>query len=160
MSSRASVIALTPVFAAVAPPATACPDQGASGETFRSTGPDLYTPKRFRVTAGGDFDVQRCPHIRSGTDRGRGFFAAPPDVTFFIEAMSRFQVVLSVVSECDSTRLINTATNSWFYDDDDNGNFDAKIILTRPADGWLDVWIGPHDGRSCDAVLSLETVLR
>ena len=31
-------------------------------------------------------------------------------------------------------------------DDDDNGNLDPKIVLTRPVDGRIDVWIGTFDG--------------
>ena len=64
---------------------------------------------------------------------------------------------LKVVSECDSVLLVNTGAMNWYYDDDDNGNLDALITLTRPSNGWLDVWVGTHDGEVCDAVLSLET---
>jgi hypothetical protein len=53
--------------------------------------------------------------------------------------------------------LINTASVNWYYDDDDNGDLDPKIVLTRPADGYLDIWVGTYDGAYCDAILSLET---
>jgi len=56
--------------------------------------------------------------------------------------------------------LINTGSTSWYYDDDDNGNADARISLTRPANGRIDVWVGTYDGTYCDAKLSLETFYR
>ena len=55
---------------------------------------------------------------------------------------------------------INTGAANWYYDDDDNGNLDARITLTRPSNGWMDIWVGTHDGSVCDAVLTLETFNR
>jgi len=49
---------------------------------------------------------------------------------------------------------------NWFYDDDDNGNLDPRIVLTRPSNGIIDIWVGTYDGEYCDAVLSLETFRR
>jgi len=74
--------------------------------------------------------------------------------------MGRYQLVISVVSECDSILLINTGAVNRYYDDDDNGNYDARISLSRPSNGWLDIWVGTHDGKTCDATLSLETFNR
>ena len=71
--------------------------------------------------------------------------------------MNRYQLVVSVVSACDAALLINSASANWFYDDDDNGNLDPKIVLTRPVNGRLDVWIGTYDVEYCDAQLQLET---
>jgi hypothetical protein len=34
---------------------------------------------------------------------------------------------------------------------------DPQISLTRPSNGWLDVWVGTYDASNCDAVLTLET---
>ena len=82
---------------------------------------------------------------------------AAPDFSLELSGMDPFRLVLKVVSECDSVLLVNTGAMNWYYDDDDNGNLDALITLTRPSNGWLDVWVGTHDGETCDAVLSLET---
>ena len=95
--------------------------------------------------------------IRPRTDRGRGYFTSTPDFTFRLWGLDGYSLVISVVSECDSALLINTGQANWYYDDDDNGNLDARISLTRPSNGWLDVWVGTHDGSVCDAILSLET---
>lgn len=74
--------------------------------------------------------------------------------------MSGHTLVISVVSRCDAALLINTGNRNWFYDDDDNGNLDPRIVLTRPSNGIIDVWVGTYDGEYCDAVLSMETFRR
>ena len=71
--------------------------------------------------------------------------------------MSGRRLSISVVSECDAALLINTSSRSWFYDDDDNGNLDPLITLSRPADGYMDNWIGTADGDVCDAELFLSS---
>ena len=152
----ARTLAATLTLMLAAGSAWACPDITEYGDTYEFTGKQLYSEKRFSVRAGGEYSISECG-IRPESDRGRGFVISPPDFTFRVEGMAPYQLVLSVVSECDSVLLINTASQNWYYDDDDNGNLDARIVLTRPADGWLDVWVGTHDGAYCDAVLSLET---
>lgn len=74
--------------------------------------------------------------------------------------MAGNQLVIAVQSRCDAALLINTGSATWYYDDDDNGNQDPKIVLTRPADGWLDIWVGTYDGQYCDAVLQMQTFRR
>lgn len=49
--------------------------------------------------------------------------------------MAAYELHIRVVSECDAALLINTASATWYYDDDDNGNLDPRIILTNPQDG-------------------------
>ncbi|WP_185985138.1 hypothetical protein [Aureimonas mangrovi] len=140
--------------------AFACPDPSQYGSTHRFSGSELYSEKTFRVRAGGDTSIQRCKNVAPGTDDGQGYVMSKPDFSFNLSGMSGYTLTVSVKSECDSVLLINTASENWFYDDDDAGNLDAKINLTRPANGWLDIWVGTHDGSYCDAVLSLETFNR
>ncbi len=140
--------------------AIACPDYSQWGASYRLTGSDMWNPQYFNVVAGGDNYIWNCPNVRPGTDRGAGYFTTPPDFTFDISGMSRYKLEISVTSQCDSALLINTASGSWYYDDDDNGNYDPKIFLTRPLDGYLDVWVGTYDGDYCDATLKLESFSR
>ena len=138
--------------------AAACPNFNLSAaESWRASGADLYERRAFNVVAGGENYIWNCSHIRPGTDTGAGYFPSAPDFSFDLSGMGGYQLVLSVVSECDSALLINTASANWYYDDDDNGNLDPKIVLTRPADGRVDVWIGTYDGEYCNAQLQLET---
>ncbi|KIQ68956.1 hypothetical protein Wenmar_02688 [Wenxinia marina DSM 24838] len=34
---------------------------------------------------------------------------------------------------------------------------EPRIVLTRPSNGILDVWVGTHDGSYCNPELRLET---
>lgn len=137
--------------------AWACPDFSISGEIYQATGSQLYTPSTFTVVAGGDIPLSACPHIDPLTDKGPAYVTARPDFTFALDGLSGYTLEISVVSECDAALLINTGRANWYYDDDDNGNYDPRVVLTRPSDGWLDVWVGTYDGTLCDAVLKLET---
>ena len=137
--------------------AQACPDWRQNGAGGSYTGQELYTPRQFRVTAGGPHALSRCGAIRPRTDRGEGYFTAAPDFTLQTPGLNGYRLEVRVESECDSALLINTPAGNWYYDDDDNGNLDAKISLTNPSSGILDIWVGTHDGAYCDAVLTLET---
>ena len=144
----------------IAGAAAACPDVRQNGATGSYTGQQLYDAKFFNVTAGGQYSLQRsCRSIynKLGSDRGEGYFPIRPDFTLRTPGLQGFTLVISVVSDCDSTLLINTPAGNWYYDDDDNGNLDARIDLTSPSSGVLDIWVGTADGQSCNAQLRLET---
>lgn len=144
----------------VATVASACPDVRQNGAYARYTGQQLYDPKYFNVTAGGDYSLQRsCRNIYNSlrSDKGEGFFPIRPDFTLETPGLAGFTLVVAVVSDCDSTLLINTPAGNWYYDDDDNGNLDAMISLTAPSSGILDIWVGTADGQYCNAQLRLET---
>jgi hypothetical protein len=137
--------------------AVACPDVGLAGAEIRARGSQLYNPAAFKVVAGGDRDISRCG-IRNNTDgRPQGYVSAAPDFELYFVQDGRYSLELRVVSECDAVLLINTGGGSWFWDDDDAGNLDPKIRLTRPSEGWYDIWIGTVDGQLCNAQLILET---
>ncbi|MEO1639764.1 MAG: hypothetical protein AAFU41_11020 [Pseudomonadota bacterium] len=138
--------------------AQACPDFNLAPQAaYQATGKQLYSPRGFDVIAGGNNYVWDCRNVQPGTDTGAGYFPSAPDFSFSLSGMGAYQLVVSVVSECDAALLINTASANWYYDDDDNGNLDPRIVLTRPADGRIDVWIGTYDGEYCNAQLQLET---
>jgi hypothetical protein len=137
--------------------ALACPDYSKSGDTYELTGSELYSVHKYNVRAGGNINIEKCSNVTPQTDRGRGYVTEAPDFTFNLSGMGKYTLTVSVESDCDSVLLVNTASAGWYYDDDDNGNLDAKVNLTRPSDGWLDVWVGTHDGAVCDAMLSMET---
>lgn len=157
---RAFIIAVLAVIG-LSGAAQACPDYSIWGaESYRASGSQLRQRQDFRVVAGGENYIWNCRHINPGTDRGAGYFTTQPDFSFELSGMQGLQLVVSVVSRCDAALLINTASANWYYDDDDNGNLDPRIVLTRPANGIIDIWVGTYDGNYCDAVLSLETFRR
>lgn len=141
-------------------PAFACPDWSLSGDTYRLSGRDLTGGRTFNVTAGGDTSILNCRNVRPQTDRGQGYVMDRPDFTFDLSGMDGYRLTISVVSQCDSILLVNTGRANWYYDDDDNGNLDPLITLTRPSNGWLDVWVGTHDGEYCDARMTMRTSRR
>ena len=139
----------------------ACPDYTIWGnESYNASGSQLRQRQDFSVVAGGENYIWNCRGINPQSDRGAGYFTTTPDFSFDLSGMNNLQLVISVVSRCDSALLINTGNVNWFYDDDDNGNLDARIVLTRPSNGIIDIWVGTYDGEYCEAVLSLETFRR
>ena len=151
-------VGLAAVWAA---PGFACPDFNLRAvEAYQASGAQLRQPKVFNVVAGGDNYVWNCPNVRPGTDTGAGFFTSQPDFSFNLSGMEGLRLEISAISECDSALLINTASAGWYYDDDDNDNLDPKIVLTRPANGRIDIWMGTYDGEYCNARLTLETFAR
>ncbi len=139
--------------------AMACPNPNLPDNygTYQATGQQLYSQRTFNLQAGGDQRIPNCSNVQPRTDRGDGYVTSAPDFSFTLSGMNRYSLVISVISQCDSVLLINTGSVSWYYDDDDNGNADARISLSRPANGRIDVWVGTFDGSYCDAQLSLET---
>lgn len=141
--------------------AMACPDFNlAAVEAYQASGGQLRQPKVFNVVAGGENYVWNCRNVTPQTDEGAGYFTSQPDFSFNLSGMGGLRLVISAVSECDSALLINTASAGWYYDDDDNGNLDPKIVLTRPANGRIDIWMGTYDGEYCNARLRMETFAR
>ena len=138
--------------------ADACPDWNfQAAEQYSGSGSYFYTPRYYNIVAGGDYSLSKCSHIRPATDVGPGFFPDRPDFRFNVSGMAAYELHIRVVSECDAALLINTASATWYYDDDDNGNLDPRIILTNPQDGPIDIWVGTYDGAYCNARLEIET---
>ncbi len=152
------LVCVLAVMLGYAAPAFACPDFNIqAAEAYQATGGQLRQPRTFNVVAGGENYIWNCPSIQPGTDQGAGYFTSQPDFSFVLSNMRGLRLVVSAVSECDSALLINTSSANWYYDDDDNGNLDPRIVLTRPVDGRIDVWMGTYDGQYCGAQLRMET---
>lgn len=149
------ILKIIAAIAAAPVSAMACPDWSQTGAEYAFTGQQLYTPQAIRVVAGGDQDLSRCALGKLG--KVTGFVTRQPDFDVYLQGLGQFSIEFRIVSACDSVLLINTGNENWFYDDDDNGNGDAKIRLTRPSEGNYDVWIGTFDGATCDAELIIET---
>ncbi len=157
MKKRFVLAALAALF--IGPAAQACPDYNLYGDTYELNGADLVGGQYVDLRAGGDQSITGCG-IRFGSDRGRGYVTRAPDFSIKLHGMGRYKIRFTVRSACDSILLINTGAANWYYDDDDAGNLDATILLTRPSNGWMDIWVGTHDGSVCDARLYLETFRR
>ncbi len=135
----------------------ACPDWRLSGAQYGMTGDQLFTARSFRVVAGGENHLPNCRLQMAGRDPAIGYAATAPDFTFTINGLGRYELEFRVISDCDSTLLLNTGAANYYFDDDDNGNLDPKIRLTRPSEGIYDVWIGTIGPDTCQATLYVET---
>lgn len=148
-------------FFSIAGAVQACPTISMAGvEQYNGTGSQLNRRADFNVVAGGENYVWNCSNVRPNTDTGAGYFTSQADFSFYLSGMGNKQLVISMRGNCDTALLINTGSASWYYDDDDNGNLQPRIVLTRPQDGRIDIWAGTYDGGYCDSVLSLETFPR
>lgn len=139
-------------------PALACPDYDyAARENYHVRGSWLDEPVGFYVIAGGRFALADCPKVTLPDD-APGFFEDAPDFSFQLSEMTGRRLLLRVQSECNAALLINSASGTWFYDDDDNAEseLDPQILLTRPDDGRLDLWVGSHEPGGCYARLTLQ----
>lgn len=135
--------------------AQACPDYQLSGSELYYSGAELYQPKSFGVIAGGSQNLSKCRFPGLGTPTG--YVAPAPDFELYYTKTQGYELEISILSECDSVLLINTANGNWYYDDDDAGAGDALIHLSNPSEGWYDIWIGTYGAANCDAQMILET---
>ena len=157
-------LAVAAILGLTASVAQACPTIMEGVQSYSATGTQLLQPVGFNVTAGGDRDLTQCGQIYNnlGSDRpeyGGTYFPGQPDFSIYLEDMNRYKIDIRVVSDCDAALLINTGAVNWYFDDDDLGNLDPRIWLTRPSGGRMDIWIGALDG-PCNAQLQLETFYR
>ncbi|MBI1416665.1 MAG: hypothetical protein GC146_05515 [Limimaricola sp.] len=151
------------VFALVlgAGAAAACPDDRVSGQVLEVDGETLLTPQEFDIVAGGDAALSDCPGMgMQGAAGVAGLFRTAPDFTLNLAKMNEYSLAVSVKSHCDTMLLISGPTMSPYFDDDDNGDLNPRIVLTRVPDGYVNVWVGTIDGAACDARLRLQTSLR
>lgn len=151
------ILATTLALFGFAGAAQACPNWNLNptyGSYNLSVG-QLRAGQQISMTAGGDNYVWNCPNVNPQTDQGAGYFTSQPDARIFVNGIEGNRLVFQVRSNCDSALLINTGTASWYYDDDDLGNLDPQIVLTRPRSGQIDIWVGTYDGEYCDAVLMM-----
>lgn len=157
LSKKLSIIAIFGMIISSLIPSVsyACPQVSENGTELQYSAADLWDSKSFKVTAGGGQDLEDC--YFDGLRNIAGFVAISPDFELYYDGSKGFELSFTVVSACDSILLINTANENWYYDDDDAGNGDAKIRLSRPSEGWYDVWVGTFSPSTCDARLILET---
>lgn len=158
------ILAITAFFGLMASAAAACPTISTGAQQYSFSGTQLRSPVGIDVVAGGSYDLASCGHIYNnlGSDQlqySGTYFTGQPDFSIYLSDMGRYKLDIRVVSACDAALLINTGAVNWYFDDDDLGNLDPRIWLTRPSGGRMDIWIGALDG-PCNAQLQLETYLR
>jgi hypothetical protein len=91
------------------------------------------------LDAGGDYDASQL-----GVNACVGFIARAPDYRVnWTAGQTKLPLVFSVLSDADTTLVINDAQGNWICDDDSgNGALNPSITITDPVSGQYDVWVG------------------
>ena len=142
----ASAIAVALMAAAAATTAAAQdPAAAATSGGMRARAGFTPDPIRVSVYSGGSIDASRLGGACVG------MIASAPDYEFTYTAGS-FPLSFGVVSDRDTSLVINGPDGRWYCNDDAQG---LNPILTwgRPASGAYDVWVGAVGGRAASATL-------
>ena len=105
------------------------------GEITLNSGfsPDPYT---VNVVAGGTTDASS---LGNGC---RGFISTAPDFQVTYTSGS-WPLFFSVLSDADTTLVINGPNGNWFCNDDTNGANPA-VRIEQPAAGAYEIWVGTY----------------
>lgn len=94
-------------------------------------------PAVIPLVAGGDIDA-------SSLGEGCvGFIADAPDFRVTYEAGTDFPLIISAVSDADTTLVVNDAGGGWHCNDDTDG-LNPAIRFDQPASGQYDIWVGVY----------------
>lgn len=107
-------------------------------------------PHLVSLRAGGDINASNI----SGASCS-GYITSPPDFRLNWGGKGSLDLKLSVVSNSDTTLVVNGPNGEW-YCDDDSGDETNPALTLRSASGQYDIWIGTYSsGDTKPAVLSI-----
>lgn len=151
--TRSAALFFVMFFWSFSSPVSACPEvEAAPLQRHELTGRDLWSPERFRVRAGGEFQLMTCGTL------GWGHVRLAPDFMFDLTRMGRFRRLhLRSNADCDTVLLLRDPLGRWFFDDDSGVGQTASLSLADPVDGAYAVWVGSYQPEGCIARLTLET---
>jgi serine protease Do/protease YdgD len=98
--------------------------------------PDPYA---VNVTAGGTIPAERL-----GGSQCLGTIADAPDVRLNYRAGQGLPLYLSVVSNTDTTLVVNLPNGQWACNDDFQG-VNPGLIFRNPQSGQYDIWVGHYN---------------
>ncbi|WP_068296162.1 LCCL domain-containing protein [Pararhodobacter sp. CCB-MM2] len=132
--------------------AQACPDWSLQGTPIAFTSEQLWVPQGVNVIAGGNVDLSACPMP------GHGYVITQPDfdLSFTGNESANRDLELRVQASCDTVLLVNDASGTWHFSDDDT-DLNPRIRITGAPSGAYDVWVGTFGQQTCQAQLILET---
>jgi len=140
----AASIALSGLVLSMAPATAQDINAEPTYETVRlNTG---FTPDPFyvRLQSGGSIDAQS---INSSC---RGFIADAPDVRLHFEA-GQLPLLISALSESDTTLVINAPDGRWYCDDDSGEGLNPSVRFDPAVSGRYEIWVGTFGDRSLEA---------
>ena len=74
-----------------------------------------------------------------------GYITDAPDLDLTYNAGDTFPLNIYVVSEADTTLVVNLPDGTWICNDDAEG-LNPAINLASPASGLYNIWVGNYDG--------------
>lgn len=107
-------------------------------------------PHHVQLTAGGNIPANRLGRDCAGT------IADAPDVRLNYSG-GGFPLYIFANSRADVTLVVNLPDGSWLCNDDFIGT-DPGLVLTRPASGQYDIWVGVFDGGTAPARLGISEI--
>ena len=150
---RPFVLALCLLSAPALASAQDCPDWRLHApKSIEANADALYTQYQSPTTAGGDVHLTECAGIP-----GIGYLTKNPDLSVQYDALGRGrQLEFRVLSDCDTTLLVNMPDEQYAFADDEDGL--SPVMRIQAADsGLYDIWVGTIDSAYCAAVLQIET---
>jgi len=142
------LVSLTAGFGASA--AMACPDWTLTGTQISYSAQDLTQPQAIGVIAGGNIDVSNCPIP------AHGYVITQPDFDFsFTDNSAGMDLTLRVEGACDTVLLVNDATGTWQFSDDEGDSLNPALVLPAAPAGAYDIWVGTFGQQTCEARLIL-----
>jgi hypothetical protein len=113
--------------------------------------PDPYT---IKLKSGGSINASSL-----GSGCG-GNIANAPDFELTYTAGS-LDLYISVISDSDTTLVINTPSGNWICDDDSGGDLDPSVRMEKPSSGVYDIWVGTYGSSTVnDATLYISELGR
>lgn len=110
--------------------------------------PDPYT---IDLVAGGGLalDMGECTY---------GNVAEAPDFDLYYETSGSSDLYIYVLSEEDTTLLVNTPDENWICNDDGYSGSNPLIVIPASAGGLYDIWVGSYDGEAVGATLYISEI--
>jgi hypothetical protein len=112
-----------------------------------------FTPDPYVVSvyAGGSINAYRDTNLPGACV---GKIARAPDFSVTYSAGS-LPLVFRVVSNVDTSLIVNGPDGRWACDDDSYGDLDPQVVYRRPDSGKYDIWVGVMNGDGAQASLRI-----
>jgi len=92
-------------------------------------------------------DLQAGGSISASTIEGcSGYISSAPDYELNFTELSEYALSFFVVSETDTTLIINAPSGDWHCDDDfdDAAGTNPGVVFSSPETGVYDIWVGTY----------------
>ncbi|MGD9739072.1 MAG: hypothetical protein AB7U48_06710, partial [Bauldia sp.] len=101
-------------------------------------------PHIVELTPGGDIAAtEAVPRLDGEDPLCRGYVTEAPDYRLQYTA-GAWPLIISVLSETDTTLVINGPDGTWYCDDDSGDGLNPLVEFDAPAAGQYDIWVGTY----------------